>query len=112
MREHLVFGFIDDARAQSWDVFDGRGNDGTDAKFVLTAVVPAELSQAELLELAVDYFREDITSDYDCTGQWFSRGVGVVMGSPYISAYATAADGSRSDEVREIFVSVNYGRDI
>ena len=112
MRNHLVHGFIDDTSARTWDIFDGRDNDGTDAKFVLTAVVPADLSHTELLELAVEYFREDITSDYDCTGQWFSRSVGVVMGSPYVSAYATAADGSRSDEVREVFVSVDYGRDI
>ena len=110
MRNHLVHGFIDDTSARTWDIFDGRDNDGDTAKFVLSAVVPAELSQAELLELAVEYFREDITSDYDCTGQWFTRSVGVVMGLPFADLRRNA-DGSTSD-VREVFVSVDYGRDI
>ena len=110
MRNHLVHGFIDDTSARTWDIFDGRDNDGETAKFVLSAVVPANLSHAELLELAVEYFREDITSNHDCTGQWFSRSVGVVMGSPFADLRRNA-DGSTSD-VREVFVSVDYGRDI
>lgn len=110
MRNHLVHGFIDDTSAHTWDVFDGRDNDGETAKFVLSAVVPDDLTHAELSELAIDYFREDITSDHDCTGEWFSRSIGVIMGS-------TFADMRRNDDgstsyLREIFVSVNYGRDI
>ena len=110
MRNHRVHGFIDDARARTWDVFDGRDNDGETAKFILSAVVPADLTQAELSELAVESFCEDITSDYDCTGQWFSRSVGVLMGSTFADLCRNA-DGSVSD-VWEVFVTVHHGRDI
>ena len=92
-----------DARAVSVECFSNIENTATSAGYVIVATVPAALDLDELREIVDDIFRMDITGAYDCTGQWFSNGLGLVLGSTYES------DG---ETVRDAYITVSYGVDI
>ena len=92
-----------DAGAVSVECFSNIENTATSAGYAIVATVPAALDWDELREIVDDIFSLDITSAYDCTGQWFSRGLSLVLGSTYES------DGG---PVREAYITVSYGVDI